>query len=268
LQGLRIRTVCIAVSLGVASLGCGRGSHNGAILLNAASSTTDAVEQIRDRFTASTGYRVELNFGSSSTLATQIQAGGDVDLFLSASESWADHVSTSPRGRSRVLRRVDLLSNRLVVVVPKDSPHTVGSVDDLLDPAFEYVTVADPKSQVPAGVYAREALEALGLWNELEPKLVFGENVRAALRYVETRSAQAGLVYRSDAAASSDVRVALEIDPALHQQVRYPLLLLRHSEYHEGAAEFFDYLTGPEAAEVFREHGFTVLTGGEYAPPG
>lgn len=258
----KLAPVALTLLLVVSLAACNLSSHDAdssAILLSAASSTTDAVEKIRDRFMASTGYEVVLNFGSTSTLATQIQNGGDADLFLAASERWADEVTKNQRGASRVLRRVNLLSNRLVVVMPKDSPNRVGAVEDLVEPGFEQVALANPDAMVPAGVYAKEALESLGLWEKLQDKLVYGDNVRTALRYVETGSVQAGIVYATDAAASSDVRVELEIDPSLHKQVRYPLLLLRHSMHHEGASELFDYLRGPEAADIFREHGFTVL---------
>ena len=254
------RQVLLLVAVSVALVGCGPGgssSSKGAILFNAASSTTEAVERIRDNFVNKTGHQVELNFGSTATLATQIENGGDVDLFLSANEEWADEVSINRRGTSRVLRRVNLLSNRLVVVVPQYSTHSVGNLEDLLDSAFEVIALAD--ALVPAGVYAKEALENLGLWEKLHPKLVYGDNVRTTLTYVETESVQAGIVYATDAAATRHVRVFLEIDPSLHKQIRYPLLLLRHSARHAGASEFFEYLTGPEAVAVFTELGFSVL---------
>lgn len=257
--------ICACVSLFAVLIALGGchpgdiGSSGGAILFSAASSTTDAVERIRDDFVKQTGYKVELDSGSTSRLATQIKNGGDVDLFLSASEKWADEVTTNQRGKSRVLERVDLLSNRLVVVVPQDSTRSVANIEDLLDSAFEEVALANPDALVPAGVYAKEALENLGLWEKLRPKLIYGDNVRTTLTYVESGSVPAGIVYATDAVASKRVRVAFEIDPSLHKQVRYPLLLLRHSGHHPGAAELFDYLTGPEAAKVFTELGFTVL---------
>ena len=266
-SGGLLLALCWAM-LGVVLAGCsGRGpaSSDAAIVFSAAASTTDAVEKIRDQFTAKTGYKVELNFDSTSTLAQQIMTGGDTDLFLSASARWADEVAINQRGASRVLRRVGLLSNRLVVVLPTDSPKTLSRAEDLLDDSFEMVALASPDAQVPAGVYAKEALEKLGLWQELKSqrKLVYGDDVRTALRYVETGSVPAGIIYATDAAASADVRVELEIDPSLHQQVVYPLLLLRHGGRHPGASELFDYVLGSESAAVFREQGFTVLPAGE-----
>lgn len=256
------RQVVLLVVVSFALVGCGPGrssSSGGAILFNVASSTTEAVERIRDNYENKTGHQVELDLGGTARLATQIKNGGDVDLFLSASEKWADEVTINQRGKSRVLRRVDLLSNRLVVVVPKDSTLSVSSMEDLLDPAFEHIALANPDALVPAGVYAKEALANLGLWETLLPKFVNGNNVRETLTYVEMRSVQAGIVYKTDAVASRDVRVAFEIDPSLHKQIRYPLLLLRHSARRPGASEFFEYLTGPEAAAVFTELGFSVL---------
>lgn len=264
------RALVCGLAIAVSAVGCTQGAGDSKseapIFFSAAASTTDSIEALRNQFTLKTGNQVELNFGGSSTLAQQILNGGEVNLFLSASARWGDEVAGAENLKDRVLRRVDLLSNRLVVVVPKDSPNTVHAVDDLLGSPFEEIALANPDAAVPAGVYAKEALGNLGLWDKLKPKLVYGDNVRTALLYVETGSAQAGFVYATDAAASSQVRVELEIDPSLHKQVRYPLLQIKQDRGNEEAAALFDYLVGPEAAKVFKKYGFTVLAHEEASP--
>ena len=145
-------------------LGCGcRTSVSGdnALLLYAAASTTRVVEEIRDQYSRQTGQAVELNFASSATLATQIRSGAEADLFLAADEGWVQALTSDP---GLVVDRIDLLSNRLVVVLPKEGRGSLQSPRELLEASFASVAMANPDSMVPAGLYAREALIRLGLW--------------------------------------------------------------------------------------------------------
>ena len=227
------------------------------LLLCAAASTTGVVEEIRDRYTRQTGQAVELNFGSTATLATQIRNGAEADLFLAADEAWARVLAGIP---GLVADRVDLLGNGLAVVLPKGSGRSLHSPRELLEASFASVAMASPDSMVPAGLYAREALVRLGLWESLRSRMVLGDNVRTALAYVETGSVAAGIVYRTDALASSRVRLALEIAPRLHRQIRYPLLLVSGGARSAAARDLFEYLRGAEAAALFRQHGFARLS--------
>ena len=115
-------------------------------------------------------------------------------------------------------------------------------------------------ASVPAGKYARQALEKLGLWDKLKPKVVAAADVRQALVYVETGAADAGIVYATDAAMSGKVKVAADIPEKLTGSVRYPLVLLKHGEGREAAEAFYRYLASPDAATVFVKHGFVVLS--------
>ena len=247
-----------ALILGLLGCGCRAQAPGGdSLLLCAAASTTGAVEEIRDRYARLTGQSVELNFASTATLATQIRSGAEADLFLAADEGWARVLAGIP---GLVADRVDLLGNGLVVVLPKGSGRSLRSPRQLLDASFASVAMANPDSMVPAGLYAREALVRLGLWNGLRSRMVYGENVRSALAYVETGSVGAGIVYRTDARASSRVDLALEIAARLHRQIRYPLLLLSHGGHSAAARDLFDYLRGPRAAALFRKYGFALLS--------
>ena len=252
------RLAAPAFLLGLLGWGCRAQAPGGnSLLLCAAASTTGVVEEIRDRYTRQTGRPVELNFGSTATLATQIRSGAEADLFLAADEVWAGVLAGIP---GLVADRVDLLGNGLVVVLPGSSGRSLRSPRELLEASLATVAMANPDSMVPAGLYAREALVRLGLWESLRSRMVYGENVRTALAYVETGSASAGIVYRTDAMASSQVELALEIAPRLHRAIRYPLLLLSHGGRSPAARDLFEYLQGAEAAALFRKHGFARLS--------
>jgi molybdate transport system substrate-binding protein len=203
----------------------------------AAASTTNALNKIKAQFTKETGIVVETSYASSSTLAQQVVHGAAADLFLSADAKWADFLAKE----NQIVRRQDLLGNRLVVVAPAGSKLEIEKLDDL-----------------PAGLYARQALTKLGLWERIKDKVVSANDVRHALTYVETGAAEAGIVYATDAALSTKVKVAAEIPETLTGPVRYPLALLKHGEGNAAAESFYRYLTSPTAGAVFQRYGFTI----------
>jgi molybdate transport system substrate-binding protein len=228
---------------------------SGKLLVVAAASTTDAIEQVRAAFVRlHPAVTIRTSYGASSTLAQQINAGAEADIFLSASTEWADFLS----GKKLIERRRDLLGNQLVIVVPADSPLDVKGPADLAQPKIRRLALADPKS-VPAGIYARQALGNLNLWTQLEAKVAGAADVRQALHFVETRAAEAGIVYATDAAASRAVRMAARIDPKLSEPIHYPLALLKHGAGNPAAIAFHEFLSSLAAAAIFRQHGFVVL---------
>jgi molybdate transport system substrate-binding protein len=154
-----------------------------------------------------------------------------------------------------------LLGNALVIVVPAGNPAKVSRPEDLTGPAVKRVAVAGPK--VPAGIYAREALRKLGLWDTLkkEKRVVSGENVRVTLTYVERGEAEASVVYDTDARITDRVERVFTFDPATHDPIRYRLVLLKEGQSNRQGRAFFDFLQSPAAAAVFKKHGFTVLGG-------
>jgi molybdate transport system substrate-binding protein len=213
------------------------------------------MESLGKKFTASTGIEVKVNPGPSNGLATQIIAGAPADLFLSANQQWADEVNKS--GHAQQTAR--LLTNRLVIVVPADNPGGVKEPKDLLSPSVNKVALAGEK--VPAGMYAFQALSKLGVLSELDTagKIVRGQDVRFTLMYVERGEAEAGIVYSTDAAAATGVKIAHEFDPSLHDEIAYVLVLLKHGSNNPHAKEFFDYLQSREADSTYHEFGFSRL---------
>ena len=233
------------------------------VLVFAAASTTNALDEIKAQFTKDSGIVVRTSYAASSTLAQQVLHGAEADLFLSADAKWVQYLAKE----DQVVQQRDLLGNRLVIVVAADSKIEVKRPEDLLASGIEHLALGEPQS-VPAGIYAKQALTKLGLWDELKAKVVAAEDVRYALTYVETGSAEAGIVYATDAAIGKRVKVVAEIPEKLTGPVRYPLALLKHGERSAAAQSFYRHLSSPAAAKVFRKYGFTVLSETKAAPEG
>ncbi len=232
--------------------GCA-GPKKEAIVVYAAASTREVMEQIGTDFETETGLPVTLNFGPSSGLARQIEQGANADLFLSADEDWADYIAD----KGLVEQRRDLLANKLVVVVPTESPMIINDLVDLIKPGIHRLALAG--SAVPAGRYARKALDSAGLWEQVKDRIVEGSDVRSALAYVARGEAEAGIVYATDVAGSNKVRVILQINPELHPPIRYPLVLIKRDSSLPATRQFYDYLGSKHAAEVFSQAGFAVV---------
>jgi molybdate transport system substrate-binding protein len=253
-------SVLLSGSLSVLLSGC-RGpapsqtSTDQTVTLYAATSTVDAVEQVAGLFQEQYSVEVRINTAATSTLVQQITAGAKADVFLSASDQWMDQLDEE----GFIARRCNLLGNRLVIVVPSGSDVPMSSPSDLLSGHVKRIAIADPTC-VPAGIYAKKALQQLELWEQLRGKMVPGADVRRALTFVETGAAQAGIVYATDAAASNRVRAAYRFPPDPDAPIRYPVGLLKRAEDKSTAKALFEFLQSPQAAKAFTSHGFTVLS--------
>jgi molybdate transport system substrate-binding protein len=229
----------------------------GAAELNvaAAASLTDALQEIKAAYESSGGDTIVLNLGASSALARQIEEGAPVDLFLSADEAHMD--ALEKRGRVLAGTRRSVLSNTLVVVVPADGTLRIASPADLVNPRLRHLALAEPRS-VPAGIYAREYLRGLKLWDQVVDRVVPTENVRGALAAVETGNADAGIVYKTDAGISEQVRIAYEVPRAEGPRISYPFAVIAGSKRREAARRFLAYLESPAALAVFARYGFLI----------
>ncbi len=239
--------------------------ENGDLTVFAAASAGESLNAIAKAYEKLHGGHVVISTAASSTLARQIEHGAPADLFLSADEGWMDYLAAKQAIKPESRR--DLLGNSLVLVAPAGSSTavTVAAGFDIAGAFTGRFALGDPTS-VPAGIYARQALEQLGWWTALTPRLAPAADVRAALRLVELGEAGLGAVYNSDAIGalySSDqtgpakIRVVATIPAALHAPIRYPLALTATAR--PGAAELLAYIAGTEAATVFSARGFTVL---------
>lgn len=254
-RGRRCPRLLPAVLLSwIAAAACaGAGGSDETILVLAAASTIDALEAAVSDFEAETGIEVEISFGPTSTVALQIVQGAPADLMLSANGEWADYVED----RIPVRRRVTLVGNQLIVVQPTPRRAEDGvatSLRELFDDPRRRFAIADPQS-VPAGIYARQALRALGFWESVEPRLIPTIDVRAALALVARREVDGAFVYATDAASSSAISYVGDIDPLLHDPIEYPLLLLAGAG--EEAAALFEFLVSARGRAHFFDRGFT-----------
>lgn len=225
----------------------------GAITVSAAASLSNALRQIVPLFEAAVpGTRVQLNFGASGALLAQIAKGAPVDVFVSADQETMDRAQA--RGLVNAGQRRDLVSNSLVVIVPATATKLPAALNDLAQPGFARIAIGLPAS-VPAGRYARSALEGAGLWSEIEPKTIGANNVRQALDYVARAEVDAGFVYATDAALLPDkVKVAFKVPTP--SPILYPVAALAAAPHAAEAARFVGFLFTPPAQAVFAKAGF------------
>jgi molybdate transport system substrate-binding protein len=222
----------------------------------AAASLTDVLEAVGELYAAEGHPEPRFSFAGSSALAKQLEQGAEADVFISADEAWMDYVSE--RSLIDPATRVTLLTNELVLVAPAGAPIKLELAKGMdLAGALRggKLALADPDS-VPAGKYAREALTHLGAWDAVAPGVARAENVRSALRFVETGDAAAGIVYATDAAvAGSAVQVMGVFPPDSHTPITYPAALLAEKSDGPGTA-FLAFLASDVARKAFADAGF------------
>lgn len=227
------------------------------VVVSAAMSLRQVLVDVGKAYESAGRGRAAFNFGGSNSLARQIIEGAPVDVFVSADQAQMDAAAAA--GAIDEATRVDLLSNQLVVIVPADRPERLSSAEALAGPAFRRIAVGEPDA-VPVGVYAKAYFESIGIWGALAPRIVPVTSVRAALGAVENGGADAGVVYRTDAALSSRVAVAYEVPVEEGPRIRYAAAVTRLAARPEAARAFLAFLAGPEARALFERSGFLVLT--------
>jgi len=246
----------LAVLVVAALLPARQGPAPTPITVSAAVSLTDVLTAIADEYGRRGLGSIRFNFGASNVLARQIVDGAPVDVFISADDAQMDVVAAAHLVKADT--RVPLLRNQLAVVVPNDRPRTLRSIRDLTDPAFKRIAIGDPTA-VPAGVYARQYLEAQGVWQALEPRIVPAGSVRAALSAVESGAADAGIVYRTDARLALRVTVAWVVSASDGPRIIYPGAIISTSSSVSESKRFLDYLRSDPATRLFERFGFTTI---------
>ncbi len=224
----------------------------------AAASLKDALAELNAIFEREEHAEILLNAGSSGTLSVQIEQGGSCDVFFSAGEKEMDRLAG--QGLVDQASRRSLLSNQLVIVVPRGSG-SFREPADLKGQALQHLSLANVDS-VPAGRYAKEWLEQAGLWAHVEPKVLPAVDVRAALAQVEFGGAQAGIVYRTDAAIARELEIAYAVPLEEGPKISYPLALMQGRPQAELARRYLEFLASERAREVFARYGFLVNEAG------
>jgi molybdate transport system substrate-binding protein len=228
------------------------------LTVSAATSLTDALEEITRAYGAAGGGIVRLNFGGSNTLARQIVNGAPADVFISADE--AQMAVVEKAGLLRPGSRVDVVRNQLVVMAAPDRVDLVRERFLQAPAEIRRVAVGDPVA-VPAGVYARQYLERRGIWTVYEPRIVPAANVRAALVAVESGGADAAIVYVTDAAIARRAVVAFTVPIQETPPIVYPAAILAATRNLTEATRFVTFLRSPGASAVFARHKFLVSSG-------
>ncbi len=228
-----------------------------ALVVFAAASLTNVLQELGDGFTRETGIAVKFSFLASSALARQIENGAPADVFFSADVAWMDYLQTRKLIDSE--SRHDVVGNRLVLIAPADSLVRLS-----IGPNFPLaaalakgrLATGDPDS-VPVGRYARAALMNLGVWTAVEPRLVRADSVRAALSFVDRGEVPLGIVYETDALIDKNVRIVDVFPASTHDPIVYPIALT--AKRSPGAARFIAHVRGPAGDLIFKAYGFTPL---------
>lgn len=233
-------------------------AQDGPIVVFAAASLKNAIDQVNAAFTKTTSIKVVASFAASSALMKQIEEGAPADVFVSADLDWMDYGARKTLIRDDT--RVNLLGNRLVLIAAKDAridSVTIAPGFDLARLAGNDRIVTGDVRAVPVGKYAKAALDYLGAWAAAERKFAMVENVRAALTLVARGEALLGIVYETDAKADPSVKIVGRFPPESHPPIVYPAALTAIAKRE--AATYLDFLRSPAARAIFVANGFAVL---------
>lgn len=225
----------------------------------AAASMKTALDAVAAAWKADTGKDVSIAYASSAVLAKQIEQGAPADIFISADLTWMDYLDKAKLLRPRTRR--NLLGNGLVLIEPADA-----NTDLEIAPGFDLAgATGDGKIAVctvtscPGGIYAKEALEKLGIWEKVEGKLAQADNIRNALNLVSRGEARFGIVYVTDAKADPKVKVVGAFPESSHSPIVYPVALVETSK-NPDAARFVAYLSSQAATKILLGQGFAILS--------
>lgn len=242
--------ICLAAMLG----GCRSSSRKPTLTLSIAASLQDAMTEVEAAYQREHGEMdFRNNFGSSGTLAREIEQGAPVDAFISAGAKPVDQLEAE--GIIASGTRANLLRNSLVLIAPANSG--VQGFEDLKGTQVRLIAIGDPAS-VPAGQYGKQTLVSLHLYDDVKGKLVLGKDVRQVLTYVETGNADAGLVYATDAKISKSIRVIAVAPEGSHDAIVYPIAEIKGTRNDATARAFLAFLGSAEARAIFVQHGFTM----------
>lgn len=223
----------------------------------AAASLTNAMSEISKAYESEQAVKIQSSYSASSSLAKQIDSGAPADIFMSADSKWMNYLQD--KKRIDVSTRVNLLSNRLVIIAPKGKAFKVQT-----DKTFNFAHAFSGRlctgeiESVPAGIYAKQSLIALNWWDSVKTRVVGTQDVRAALVFVERGECDAGIVYETDAKVSSKVEIVATLPDETHEPIVYPLALVQGAT--QDAKGFYDFIKSARATAIFTQYGFTLIT--------
>jgi molybdate transport system substrate-binding protein len=231
-------------------------SNPSPLLVAAAASLQKALQEITPLYSqANPNQKIDYNFAASGALQQQIEQGAPVDVFISAAAKQMK--ALQEKGLLVSVTQKNLLTNRLVLIIPKQSAVSLTDFRQLVRSQVKRVSVGEPRS-VPAGQYATEVLQNLGILDRVRSKFVLGNNVKSVLTAVETGDVDAGIVYITDAKASDKVKVAATADRKLHSPIVYPIAVLKSSKSPDVSKRYIEFLQSNPAKAVFEKYGFGI----------
>ena len=224
--------------------------------ISAAVSLKDALSEIQKNYQAKYPHvKLLYNLGASGSLQKQIEQGAPADIFISAAPKQMDDLEA--KNLVNKATRKNLVENKLVVVIPNESKLNITKYEDLTQAAVQKIAIGET-AVVPAGQYAEQVLKKLGIWDKIKDKVVFAKDVRTVLTYTETGNVEAGIVYKTDAASSTKVKVAAAAPEGSHQPIIYPVAVLSGTKQQKAADEFVAYLFSAESKAIFEKNGFVM----------
>ncbi|MCV4233101.1 molybdate ABC transporter substrate-binding protein [Virgibacillus sp. LDC1] len=225
------------------------------VIVSAAASLKSSLEETGRRFEAEfPNVTLRYNFGGSGSLGQQLEQGAPVDLFVSAATEPMDRLVEKGVVQSDA---VQLMFRNALVLIEPVGKQNVKQLSDLLKPEVRVLAIGQPDT-VPAGEYAKDALQNEGLWDDVESKAVYAKDVTQVLAYVESGNADAGFVYKTDLKSSTKAKLALEVDPDKHQPIEYPAAVPGNAKHPQEAEALLEFMRKPEIRDIFTEAGFEV----------
>lgn len=249
--------------IGVIASGCGGEKKEATkaaapveLYVSAAASMTDAMKEIGGEYEKKNpSVKLVFNFASSGALQQGIEQGAPADIFVSAAQKQMN--TLEKKGLLADGTRKDLLVNKVVLIVPKDSKLQLTKFEDVLKGEVKKIGLGEPKG-VPVGQYSEEIFNKLGILDQVKTKGVYGSNVRQVLSWVETGEVDAGVVYATDAAVSKGNKVICNAPEGSHKPVIYPMAIIKSTKQLDAAKAFSAYLAGADGKKVFEKYGFAV----------
>jgi molybdate transport system substrate-binding protein len=227
------------------------------LLISAAASLKDVLNKIEPSFEQQEqSVQGIYNFASSGTLQQQIEQGAPVDIMISAASKQMD--ALQQKGLILKETRQNLLTNRLVLIVPNHSGLKITHFEQLTEDRVKRIAIAEPNT-VPAGQYAEELFRNLRILDTLRPKFVLGNSVRNVLAAVESGNVDAGVVYETDAKLSTQVKAVATASAKRHSPIVYPIAVLKRSQQPEQARSYIEFLKSAQAITVFKQYGFGLI---------
>lgn len=265
------KLVAVMLSLSLVLVGCVAVAETATpqveLTVFAAASMTESLNKIAEMYkTVAPNVTLVFNFDSSGTLQTQIEEGAEADVFISAGKKQMDALDVTasadanPKAQDLILpdTRFDLLTNTVVLIVPEGSTKDITSFEDVATDKVSLIALGN--SDVPVGQYAQDVFTSLGLWDQMnaDKKITFGSNVKEVLSQVEAGAVDCGVVYISDAATGTGIKVVASAPAGSHKPVNYPAAVLKSAKNEQAAKDFLEYLKGADCSKVFTDIGFEI----------